>query len=386
MKKEVVVTHVFPGYLHFHVVDMIRDILNYSSLKSRFVIYCSKEMEHVYLSTLSEKGMGPESVLFVNGADLFCNDECGVNLFARSVRYASRLLRLIIRSVRILRFSSRRVVSHCRQWELSELLLAKLLCRRITWVCWGDIPKMEYDTTCLMQMYYKTKMRIRMRLYYHVVTLMSSDKKAIAKWFGNSLRISVQPYPAHENMFSLKASAGSKQVLLLGNSASQLMHYPEVLDRINVADWDEILCMLNYGHEKKQDEVDSFVEKYKRRFGDKFKPWRKVVPYDEYIRVLSRCVVYASPCPRQIGLGAIYPMLIMGRKVYVYGANYEWLIDLGVVAFNLQKEDLSDTKKMCTPLCTEEKECNLSRIRDLLDVGNNSRRWDEIYLGRFPDK
>lgn len=371
------ITHIFPGYLHFHALDMIQTILDHSQHKNRFIIYCNPTLNQKYIDLAAKNNLDQNRLYFINTEGLLIKGKIHPN----------RIFRLIFRigisfqTLKIILFSSRFIVSHCLQWQAHALIMARLSGKRISWICWGDIPRMEFPSNRLMQQYYQFKTRLCVRLYDQIITLMTSDKRTIESAFKIARPIIVQPYPARGDVFELKPELTGRRILLLGNSASLIMYYPEVLDAIDITGWDEIICMLNYGHESKQDEVDVFVQKYKERFGKKFNPWRKVVPYEEYLNVLSKSTIYASPCPRQIGLGAIYPMIAMGKKVFVNGSNYQWLKDLGVVAFNLMTENLADTDQMCQPLKSTEKIHNISILHEILEIKNNMRRWDRIYTG-----
>src|SRR4030042_4071084 len=89
--------------------------------------------------------------------------------------------------------------------------------------------------------------------------------------------------------------------------------------------------------------------------------------------------IYISSIISQSGLGAIYLMLLLGKKVFLAGKNYDHLKKTGAVVFHSDQINELSFQDFCRPLTTEEKEQNKTVIMKLLDCETLSLKWDQLY-------
>ncbi len=82
----------------------------------------------------------------------------------------------------------------------------------------------------------------------------------------------------------------------------------------------------------------------------------------------------------QSGLGAIYLLLIQGKKIFLSGKNYKHFQNLNTVIYNSREVGKLSFAEFCQPLSTEEKNHNNRIIKNLLDSEKLTDKWDNFYL------
>lgn len=241
----------------------------------------------------------------------------------------------------------------------------------INWVCWGSAAKINRSG--------KSKLFTPFKLFlYHrlssINTLMEDDRKTIMEDFsispeiintipyasGGDLnirdqacqRIRKEPAPSHQD----------KTRVLLGNNTGNIPYYHELIDKLasfkgNV----EVHCMLNYSLDK-DTEYDRLVEHGKSVFNQDF-----ILDEDfhsdpeDFIRYMNYYDVYICGNPAQTGLGALYTILQLGKKIYVTGKNYSWLREgLNTIVYEIK--EIGSYEDFIKSLTEDEKNQNNDNI------------------------
>jgi len=236
---------------------------------------------------------------------------------------ASSLLRLIK--------GDNAMVVHGKSMNYVSILILKLFGKKLKLIHWGGkpIPNSRLGKICGY---------LEMALYDRIFVLMSPEIRYFPDRFRK--KISVLPYNSgalEKYHFDVKKWAGrmSQRSILLGNSAWQRDNYKEVLDRLNPEDWDQIVCMLNYGREDDIEGTENFIRKYRAKFGDVFVAWRGVVSYAEYEKIVGQSPIYVCLARYQTGLGAIASAIKQAKAIFLRGDNLEWMRELGVQALDI---------------------------------------------------
>jgi len=211
---------------------------------------------------------------------------------------------------------------------------------------------------------------------------MSPEKKRLENDFGCT-NVICQPYLNDSSKQETCPVGNEKEscnpTIVLGNSNYSFDVYPEVLEKLPFEKLGRVICMLNYGNETRIEEINRFVECSSEKYGAKFYPWRKKVDYETYCKTIAPASVYIAPLRTQTGLGISYLMLKWGRKVYVRGANLEWLRECGFIVFDLDTCDLTDAESLLKPLSAKEKKHNGAIWNQMFDLRINAENWDYIY-------
>lgn len=212
----------------------------------------------------------------------------------------------------------RNLVIHGFAVNVSTLIILLLLGKRVIYLSWGGRPTFGRRTRFLDMWAYK--------LYHHIFVLMNPEIRYFTELVDKG-NVSLLPYPISQRSLTghfLYGYRPSRKVLLVGNSAWYIDEYCKILDKIAVGSWDKIICMLNYGNEKKIDEIVQFKEKYKAKFGDAFFPWTNTVSLPEYLKIVAEAPFYVCTAQTQTGLGIVRWCLTQGKAIFISGDNYNW--------------------------------------------------------------
>lgn len=251
------------------------------------------------------------------------------------------------------------------------LILAQMIVKDVNWICWGGEASksksfLRRKLTCLK--------KVVMRRYKSIVTLVDADEQSIISDFGvEEKRIRTLSYLGsnqeknihlYEELRTKKVFENEKPLVVLGNNSKNIDGYLKMLPKLKMYSGKiRIECMLNYTLEKNEKYYE-LLSIGKEVFGDDFSTDEVLRPFTEYVRHMGECSVYICDNDRQTGLGAINTCLMLGKKVYITGKNYQWATShYKALVFNSKtiKEDLT-YENFLKDLSMEEKEYNADCI------------------------
>lgn len=226
----------------------------------------------------------------------------------------------------------RRIVFHGYIMNFWVLFLLRLVGKKMVLIHWGGQPRAGRFRGWFS--------RLEFKLLNHVFVLMTPEVRYFSNYMGK--RVSVLPYASLDCtewrfLESYYEGAHEQRCLILGNSAWHYQRYGEILDKLIPEEWDRVTCMLNYGQESRLCEVNSFLQRYREKFGDRLFEWRDVLPYDEYCKVVGGSPIYIAPTKTQGGLGAINTGVKQGKALLLRGDNLRWIRELGVSAYDIDE-------------------------------------------------
>lgn len=152
-------------------------------------------------------------------------------------------------------------------------------------------------------------------------------------------------------------SQGAKRILV-GNSATKTNKHFEIFNMLKSCGLRdvEIVCPLSYGNNEYREKV---IFEGKKLFGELFVPIVDYMDYEEYTKLLMTCLVGIYNFERQQGLGNIFALLNMGKKVYL---NEEGPVFCGLTKLGFQFGAISQiknsTKEEIFAWCDEKREKN----------------------------
>lgn len=277
------------------------------------------------------------------------------------------------------------VLCHSDDFLYYSIILLLAGCKNISWVCWGA------GTTPFRGVKGKVLEIYCRKLYSivnNIITLMSGDKDSLIKNYQvRSSIIHTIPYGfkslspdaavVYRKLRSQKRNK-KKVSVVLGNNPTNIDDYIAMLDRLkHYSGSITIECMLNYSL-KKDNRYYDLLEKGSNLFGDDFSTDEVLRNKEDYIQKMNEYDIYICSSKRQTGLGAIYAMLKLGKKVFIAGKNYNWIkneynsfiFNADSIGKNLSFSDFS------TPLTLDEQEYNL--LSNLAKYEENKKKWIDL--------
>ena len=215
-----------------------------------------------------------------------------------------------------------------------RLILLLYVCRKhlkkMYWVVWGgDLYSYRYVGKGLKNRVIEHMRKIIIPRFKGVCTLVKGDFDLAKKVYG----IKGGFYPAiyvldKKQVRELKEKSkgdhtNSSVQILLGNSATENNCHMEAFELLKQYKNEniKIICPLSYGDKEYAKKV---CKKGKDIFGDKFNPLLEYMPYSEYAQILAQSDVGVFYNDRQQGLGNIYSMLLLGKKLYLREGTSMW--------------------------------------------------------------
>ena len=263
-----------------------------------------------------------------------------------------------------------------REFNLVSFFLLKLVLKKIYLIHWGGRPTIGRRIKFFDLITYK--------MFSHIFVLMAPELEYFKPMVGE--KVSCLPY-WHKNLNGYRVNIPEERnprTIILGNSTHNRENYREVLDRLNPNDWDNIICMLNYGDERNASATDKFVAEYKNKFSNRFYAWRETLPYEEYLKVMSKTTFYICINKTQSGLGAISNSICLGKTIILRGDNFKWMSSLGVKVYDYDEfPDLSFDRLKSLILCEEEAQKSLDNFNENAAMKYTKMYWKNTILSHL---
>ena len=255
--------------------------------------------------------------------------------------------------------------------------------KNYTWVCWGNIP--ELNSLSIIKKFknwiIKTYLYSRCK---RLIVLTKTDKDKLINSFNcKGERIEVLNYISTEmeevlKTINLKNQDYNSKKILLGNNTHLLSYYYNALDYlVNYKEDYIIYAMMSYGGAT-DDDILKFKDKVNVLFKDSFVCFTEFIPLEEYSQWLTQFESYVCNAPTQSGMGVIYRMLYLGKKVFLHGLNLDWCIQKGLKVFPL--DNIID-KNIYNALEFTDKDRNSNRdiVLSIMDSEKVKLKWDKFY-------
>lgn len=164
-------------------------------------------------------------------------------------------------------------------------------------------------------------------------------------------------------------------VIQIGNSADPSNRHFEILERLRILSLgsSQIVIPLSYGDFSHAKLVE---EKAISIFGGNTKILKDFMPLDEYLSLLKRVDVAIFAHKRQQGLGNIFTLLSLGKKIYLDSSTtvFKSLRKMGIWIFPF--DNLGD---MFRPLTKEQAADNQRIVREICSLERLIQDWDRIF-------
>lgn len=269
-----------------------------------------------------------------------------------------------------------------------KIYLIILNCKNINWVCWGSGVDINNSVKSILSAIIKKIVYNRLQ---SIVVLLRDDIISLEKKF-NFKNVHLIPYTKSESSariyfdlfdkrLSIERKKNKKPIILLGNSFHRIKSYIELLKILSIYKGLIVVhCMLQYSVVKNKT-YDFFKEMGESIFKEDFILDTKYHnSMDDYIDYMNIPDIYICGAKTQSGLGAISTSLLLGKKIYLTGKNYNWTIFRGCKIYDIKEINSTlDFKEFISELSSEEKKINTQILRSRVD--GDRAAWREYLSG-----
>ncbi len=216
---------------------------------------------------------------------------------------------------------------------LLMLFLQPWILKKCYWVIWGaDLYYYRDREKNMILNIYETLRRVVIKRIGNLCTLVKGDYDLAKKWYNAGGKYYKAIYPNFEKINYMNkiiskegyfSRENPKLRIVVGNSASSTNNHLAVLDILkrfknkNI----EIICPLSYGDMEYANKVKTYGIQI---FNEKFVALNEFMDMKDYIKFLSDTDVGIYNLDRQQGLGNIYAMLNLGKKVILRKGTTMW--------------------------------------------------------------
>ena len=270
-----------------------------------------------------------------------------------------------------------------------------LLCRpkylnRIVWVAWGaDLYQTDHSRSLkskiknLIDNAFKKRILNFVGIFEPDIQYFRQKFGTRAKTFfakyaaGTETRNPIYLHPPFLQTIAEKQKSGEPVNILIGHQANPLLNHRAVIDQLArfISENIHITIPLSYGDQAHAEKVGHYAEEV---FGDKVTVLRDFISQKEYMNILQNIDIAIFHIDRQIGLGNIYPLMYMQKKIYLKsdGVMYGHFKTEGI--------DIQPSEKLWN-ITFEEliQDVNMSAatnyIISLQDTAANITRWNNVF-------
>ncbi|MCC5894485.1 MAG: TDP-N-acetylfucosamine:lipid II N-acetylfucosaminyltransferase [Alkalibacterium sp.] len=285
--------------------------------------------------------------------------------------------------------SSKVIIHGLLMSQITFLLFLKpFTMKKVFWIVWGaDLYFYQSKKNDFKHNINEFFRKIVIKRIPFIATLVKDDYYLAEKWYNvNAVHLKAiyisdeRTQYIREVLENRKTTKNGTLRILIGNNATPSNNHLEVFEYLKkYSNRDiEIICPLSYG----DNEYAKLIEnKGKEMFGSKFSALVELVPMREYIHFLDTIDIGVFNNDRQQGLGNIFSLLYLGKKVFLRPSTTMWneiRNEMGIEVFSIEEinnnsfTDFSDINKE-----TIEKNFSITQKRydpnEIIDI------WSKIF-------
>ena len=177
----------------------------------------------------------------------------------------------------------------------------------------------------------------------YIIPVVYGDYTLAKKWYHTRAK-SLEPFmyvSFYERYITMPLKPQGDIVnIQVGNSATTSNHHIDCFDMLEGMANICIYVPLSYGDKHYADSIKRVGE---ARFGDRFVALESFMPFDTYMAFLHTIDIAIFKQNRQQGMGNIFALLAMGKKIYLDSSttHYDFLRELGFRVFDIRDFDLN---------------------------------------------
>lgn len=212
---------------------------------------------------------------------------------------------------------------------VSYMLFHKKYNKKSIWIIWGGdlYPYLSHKN--FKAKIYNFFRRIVIKRLKGIASLVYGDFKIAQEKYdfkGKYYQAIYYSEQKNEQLLNLEYKPIDKMgeiKIIIGNSATRSNNHAEILQILKK--WKsrniKIYCPLSYGDMNYAEYIKNLGRQY---FGDKFEEINRFLPLNEYNELLNEMDIGIFNSDRQQGLGNIYPLLLLKKKIYIRRDTSMW--------------------------------------------------------------
>ncbi|WP_223701117.1 TDP-N-acetylfucosamine:lipid II N-acetylfucosaminyltransferase [Sutcliffiella deserti] len=226
------------------------------------------------------------------------------------------------------------------------LFVQPWLLKKSNWIVWGGDLFSYRESNIIKRIFAMMKKSI-VKNIYGISTLVKGDQELVTDLYDTKAKRFMAIYISDERTKQIKEIINradyfkkkrKKIRVIVGNSATSTNNHLEVFEILKKYKGEniEIVCPLSYGNKEYAEKVIMYG---KELFNDKFTYLDSFMTMDDYMEYLSSFDIGIYNNDRQQGLGNIYSMLYLGKKVYMKSGTTMWLEmsrDMSLEVFDIE--------------------------------------------------
>ena len=207
------------------------------------------------------------------------------------------------------------------------LMLNSKFAAKTSWIVWG--ADLYYKVTRKISWksnLYEFVRKSAIKKLQNIITLTPGDYSIVKEWYNTRANEQFGMYinpVKKEYLDSIKYEEKKEVYIQIGNSADRSNNYFEIIDMLEKYKNEniKIFAPVSYGDKKYALEVKEYGEK---KLGDKFIAMLDFMTPEKYTAFLGSIDIVIFNHKRQQGLGNLYALLYLGKKVYIRSDISSW--------------------------------------------------------------
>lgn len=375
-----VIYHIFNANVYFLTCGLIESIIRFSEHDHFFVVVGVNEFNKSYFDDLFLR-YHSSNYKYINETSSSKKTRIISDLSKRLLK--TEFYNFEIDLLKYISSLSHQVIILHGNFTTLFYLFFRLNNNNKNWVCWGFIYFLHKDLHKKLYKIRNSLFRNIYNSYSNIICLMQEDCDELKKLYKlkntfflpyfNELPLII------EKLNLTEAKKDNTIRILLGNSGNCIDSYYQDLEKLKVYINNNISidCMLNYGSTEEQN--SSLIKSAALVYSTKFKAHTALWPKEQYYNFMNQFDIYISSRRTQSGLGAIYLLLLLGKKVFLAGKNFEHIKNSGAIIFHSDQINEFSFQDFSRELNKDEKKHNYFAIMDLLDCKALALKWDQFY-------
>jgi hypothetical protein len=205
--------------------------------------------------------------------------------------------------------------------------LKRIDMKKVYWKFWGaDLYFYRYRSNTIRDSFIELVRRRNIKKIQHIITSIKQEYELAKRIYKTPAAYHYGFYPNTIDYSTLDAARNRKhqdRAILLGNSSNPSNNHLEILKWLHSFKRDDfrIICPLSYGNDEYAEKVAAYGHE---KFGSNFHPLFKYLDSKEYAQLLASVDVGIFNHQRQQGIGTIYALLYLGKKVFIRSDITTW--------------------------------------------------------------
>ncbi|WP_226670490.1 TDP-N-acetylfucosamine:lipid II N-acetylfucosaminyltransferase [Metabacillus litoralis] len=309
------------------------------------------------------------------------------NSVHKNINYIYKKLPSLLSLIKLM-YKSERILLHglFNKKIIILLFLQPWLLKKCNWIVWGgDLYCYSNKRDKIKDKLIEMMRRKIIRNLRNITTLVKGDYNLAVKWYGTNAKynhgVYVNPINLHylDSMPHLNKTDMDILNIQVGNSGNPSNQHIEVLKSLKKFRKENIKIYLPLSYGGSEEYIKEVIEFGYKVFGGNFVPLLKFLKADEYAKYLSSIDIAIFNHNRQQGLGNIFALVYLRKKVFVRSDITSWdylteSLDLDV--FKTEEIDQFSYEEFIKNISTVD---NPQKVKKLFEDKYIAQIWNKVF-------